>query len=113
MQFLRKLDMRGRRLVGKQWAGLLFRVTIYLMFAFLTFGAVGWFLGNQPCSFPYWTGFCDYTTPKGDFVRGKTGWDAIALLVIPAVLAVAGFEFSLAIRSAQNRSELSRQEAQS
>jgi uncharacterized protein YjbI with pentapeptide repeats len=38
-----------------------------------------------------WTGFGDYTTPDGDFVRGKTLWDWLELLVIPLVLGIGAF----------------------
>jgi hypothetical protein len=37
-----------------------------------------------------WTGFLSYTTPKSDteeFHPGKTLWDLMELLIIPAVLA--------------------------
>jgi hypothetical protein len=44
-----------------------------------------------------WTGFRDFMLPNGDFVRGKTLWDWMELLVIP--LALAGGAFYL------NRSE--------
>jgi uncharacterized protein YjbI with pentapeptide repeats len=34
-----------------------------------------------------WTGLGDYTTPAGNFVRGKTLWDWMELLIIPLFLA--------------------------
>lgn len=33
-----------------------------------------------------WTGFGAYYTPEGDFERGKTLWDVISLLIVPAVI---------------------------
>lgn len=34
-----------------------------------------------------WTGFGSYTAPNGDFIREKTLWDWMQLLIIPLVLA--------------------------
>lgn len=34
-----------------------------------------------------WTGFIDFVSPNGDFSRGKTLWDWLELVLIPAVLA--------------------------
>ncbi len=38
-----------------------------------------------------WTGFADFITPNGDYVRGKTLWDWLELFIIPIVLAVGAF----------------------
>lgn len=38
-----------------------------------------------------WTGFGDYASPQGDYVRGKTLWDWLELLIIPVFLAVGVF----------------------
>jgi uncharacterized protein YjbI with pentapeptide repeats len=35
-----------------------------------------------------WTGFGDFTEPDGDFVRGKTLWDWMELLIIPIFLTI-------------------------
>jgi uncharacterized protein YjbI with pentapeptide repeats len=35
-----------------------------------------------------WTGFGDFTEPDGNFVRGKTLWDWMELLIIPIFLTV-------------------------
>lgn len=36
-----------------------------------------------------WTGFGEYTSPKGEYQRAKTLWDWMQLLIVPAVLAIA------------------------
>src|SRR5687768_11001271 len=45
-----------------------------------------------------WTGFTDYTSPNGDFVRGKTLWDWMELLIIPFFLAGGVFFLNRAER---------------
>ena len=42
-------------------------------------------------SFVSWTGFGDFTTPTGEFIRGKTVWDWMGLLVIPLTLLIGGY----------------------
>ncbi|HEY4033408.1 MAG TPA: hypothetical protein VGL94_05530 [Ktedonobacteraceae bacterium] len=42
-----------------------------------------------------WTGLGPYTPPNSNYQRGKTLWDWLQLLVIPAVLAIAGYVFTL------------------
>lgn len=42
-------------------------------------------------SFASWTGFGDFTTPTGEFIRGKTLWDWFQLLVIPLSLLIGGY----------------------
>ncbi len=48
-----------------------------------------------------WVGLSPYTTPTHpkdtDFQRGKTLWDWLQLLIIPVVLAVAGYVINLTI----------------
>jgi uncharacterized protein YjbI with pentapeptide repeats len=48
-----------------------------------------------------WTGLGPYISPphskNSDFQRGKTLWDWLQLLIIPAVLAVAGYVINLTI----------------
>lgn len=41
-----------------------------------------------------WTGFAGFTTHSGDVVRGKTLWDWMQLIIIPATLALGGYIFS-------------------
>ena len=38
------------------------------------------------CSWDNWTGFGSYTKPHKDYVRGKTLWDWLQLLIIPLIL---------------------------
>ena len=54
-------------------------------------------------SFP-WTGFGDFETPTGEFVRGKTLWDWMELALIPLVLSLGALYFS----NVQRRTELER-----
>lgn len=42
-----------------------------------------------------WVGFGDYTKPRGVDERGKTLWDWLELLVIPAVLAAVPGGYSV------------------
>jgi hypothetical protein len=48
-----------------------------------------------------WTGLADYTKPPGVDERGKTLWDWLQLLIIPAVLAGGAMWFSRAEREAE------------
>jgi uncharacterized protein YjbI with pentapeptide repeats len=48
-------------------------------------------LAVRRASFASWTGFGDYTTPTGEFIRGKTLWDWFQLLVIPLSLLIGGY----------------------
>jgi uncharacterized protein YjbI with pentapeptide repeats len=48
-----------------------------------------------------WTGLADYTKPPGVTDRGKTLWDWLELLIIPAVLAGGAMWFSRAEREAE------------
>ena len=50
-----------------------------------------------------WTGFGGYTTADGGYQPAKTLWDWMALLIIPAVLAVGGILFNRAERRAERR----------
>jgi uncharacterized protein YjbI with pentapeptide repeats len=52
-----------------------------------------------------WTGFGDYTTPTGEFIRGKTVWDWMELLVIPATLLFGGYWLNRSEREADHRRE--------
>ena len=55
-----------------------------------------------------WTGFGDYISPKGDFVRGKTLWDWLDLLIIPLFLAGWAFISSASEKFFADRSEKER-----
>lgn len=62
-----------------------------------------------------WTGLGPYISPPhpkdSDFQRGKTLWDWLQLLIIPAVLAVAGYIINLTI--SRGEQEATKQRAQS
>ncbi len=62
-----------------------------------------------------WTGLGPYISPPhpkdSDFQRGKTLWDWLQLLIIPAVLAVAGYVINLTI--SRGEQEATKQRAQS
>jgi uncharacterized protein YjbI with pentapeptide repeats len=53
-------------------------------------------------SFP-WTGFGSYILPNGDFVREKSLWDWMELLVIPTVLALGAFFLNRSERSLERQ----------
>ena len=64
--------------------------------------------------FVSWTGFGDFTTPTGEFIRGKTLWDWMELLVIPITLLIGGFilnssERAIERQTANERAELERE----
>jgi Pentapeptide repeats (8 copies) len=50
-----------------------------------------------------WTGFGDFTNPKGELTRGKTLWDWLQLLIIPAVLAFGVLLFNAVQRRADEK----------
>ncbi len=61
-----------------------------------------------------WTGFGDYALPNGDFMRGKTLWDWMELLIIPLVLAIGAFylqrsERAVERKAADDRARLERE----
>lgn len=61
-----------------------------------------------------WTGFGDFTTNSGEFVRGKTLWDWLELLVIPLSLVVGGYILNRSERDserqrAEDRAKLERE----
>ena len=53
-----------------------------------------------------WTGFGDYTTPTGEFVRGKTLWNWMELLIIPFFLAAG----AIAVNRSERKNESLRAE---
>lgn len=58
----------------------------------LLFGCVGLFIWAIQRFGWGWTGFTPYTSPSLQYQRGKTLWDWLQLLIVPAMLAVgAGF----------------------
>jgi hypothetical protein len=50
-----------------------------------------------------WTGFGDYAPPNSEFVRAKTLWDWMDLLVIPLVLAAGAFYLERSERAVERR----------
>lgn len=72
-----------RRLKRLWQQSTLNKIIIIGMIAFLLL-AIGGYSGSW---FFSWTGFGDYTKPPGVDERGKTLWDWMQLLIIPAVLA--------------------------
>jgi hypothetical protein len=56
-------------------------------------------------SWPAWTGFVDFTTPKSDafdYHPARTLWDWLGLLVVPAVLVIGGYFFTRSERASDN-----------
>jgi len=49
------------------------------------------------------TGFSNYTSPTGEFQRGKTLWDWMDLLIIPVVLALGAIWFNWQERRAEEQ----------
>ncbi|RPJ26948.1 MAG: pentapeptide repeat-containing protein [Chloroflexi bacterium] len=49
-----------------------------------------------------WTGFGDFTTPDGDFVRGKTLWNWMELFIIPLALAIGAFFLNRSERTVEH-----------
>lgn len=61
-----------------------------------------------------WTGFGNFTTPTGEFIRGKTVWDWLQLLVIPLSLLIGGYilnrsERDIERQRAEDRAKLERE----
>lgn len=50
-----------------------------------------------------WTGFGDFESPDGDFIRGKTLWDWLELFIIPIFLAIAAFYLNRSEREAESQ----------
>lgn len=59
-----------------------------------------------------WTGFAPYTPPThvSNFQRGKTLWDLLQLLIVPAVLAIAGFSLNQIQKSREEKTTKQRTE---
>jgi hypothetical protein len=57
-----------------------------------------------------WTGFGDYTLPNGDFLRGKTLWDWMELLIIPGVLAGGAYYLNRSERKNEREIATDRQQ---
>src|SRR5687767_12948774 len=57
----------------------------FIMFAAVLLGATAFLFAGYGVP---WTGFGDYALPRSDYVRGKTLWDWMELLIIPLFLAV-------------------------
>ncbi len=73
------------------------KIAIILAVLFLI-AVVGGYTGSWYFS---WTGLADYTKPSDLYVRGKTLWNWLELLIIPAVLAGGAMWFSSAERKAE------------
>ena len=73
------------------------KLLIILIMAFLIFVVEGY---TQSWYFS-WTGFGDYAKPTGVDERGKTLWDWLDLLIIPAVLAFGALWFNRAERKSE------------
>jgi hypothetical protein len=73
------------------------KIAIILAVVFLIV-TIGGYSGSWYFS---WTGLADYTKPSELYVRGKTLWDWLQLLIIPAVLAGGAMWFSRAEREAE------------
>lgn len=56
------------------------------------------------------SGFGNYTSPTGEFVRGKTFWDWMQLLIIPLVLAVGAYYLNRAERQTEREIARDRQQ---
>lgn len=50
-----------------------------------------------------WTGFGDFTTPSGEFIRGKTIWDWFELLIIPLSLLIGGYLLNRSERALERK----------
>ncbi len=57
-----------------------------------------------------WTGFGDYTTPTRDFVRGKTLWDWMELLIIPLILGLGVYALNRSERKTESEIARDRQQ---
>lgn len=55
------------------------------------------------------TGFSDYTTPTGEFVRGKTLWDWMELLIIPIALGIGAYYLNRSERNTEREIAADRQ----
>jgi uncharacterized protein YjbI with pentapeptide repeats len=75
------------------------KIPIILAVVFLI-AVIGGYSGSWYFS---WTGLADYTKPPGVTDRGKTLWDWLELLIIPAVLAGGAMWFSRAEHEAERR----------
>jgi uncharacterized protein YjbI with pentapeptide repeats len=89
----------GKRLLGILGWWVLGIITLFVILNFYTLP---------------WTGFGDYKTPTGEFIRGKTLWDWMELLVIPFFLwagavAVNRSERELERQRVEDRSKLERE----
>ena len=72
----------------------------YLLYGSLIIVVVALILAGYSAT---WTGFGDYALPNGDFVRGKTLWDWLELLIIPLVLAIGAFYLQRSERAVERK----------
>jgi len=57
-----------------------------------------------------WTGFGDFISPNSEFVRGKTLWDWMELLIIPLILAGGAFFLNNSERESEHKIAADRQQ---
>ena len=76
-------------ILRKSWVRPLFRAVWIVGFVSI----IGWFIWAGYYIYA-WTGFGAYTNPSGEVVPGKTLWDWLELIIIPATLALGGVIFS-------------------
>lgn len=95
---LRALDWRSllRRALWFAWYVVLAILGLVIS-AFIVVAVWNAVVPAQHIAWPYWTGFEPYTPPPGvpeGYQREKTLYDWLQLLIIPVVLAIAGFWYN-------------------
>ena len=90
----------------------LLKITGMIIILFLI--AVAIIFSIWRASFVSWTGFGDFITPTGEFIRGKTVWDWMELLIIPLSLLIGGYilnrsERDIERQRAEDRTKLERE----
>lgn len=67
---------------------------VWVIVALILFTFSGWLLYSilkNGWGWAEWTGFGAYTNPKGEYVRAKTLWDWMDLLIVPIALAIGAW----------------------
>jgi hypothetical protein len=95
----------------RAWKKYLLYGSAIIVGGVLIFMLIRWILLGYTVA---WTGFGDYTLPNSNFIRGKTLWDWMELLVIPAFLAGGAFFLNRSERNterhlADDRAKLERE----
>ena len=79
---MESLDLRIRKCVSWKTAGIIVVVVVLTALVILAL-------------YPFsWSGFGSYSNPKGEFLRYKTLWDWLQLLIVPAALALFAYWFT-------------------